>query len=155
MSDKKAVPGKDGNKYIPFEQRSGEKSVVYFTRDLSPEGLLKIYDRVSKGMEGKIAVKLHTGEQHGRKNVCNLLTIGIVQQFSVGPCIDNLIHDTEEEVARRHNEQALLPAQRLPRPLRSPRTALRTLRISRRTQPPLLPSASVSLHLPRSRVRGR
>ena len=65
MSDKKAVPGKDGNKYIPFEQRSGEKSVVYFTRDLSPEGLLKIYDRVSKGMEGKIAVKLHTGEAKG------------------------------------------------------------------------------------------
>ena len=65
MSDKKAVPGKDGNKYIPFEQRSGEKSVVYFTRGLSPEGLLKIYDRVSKGMEGKIAVKLHTGEAKG------------------------------------------------------------------------------------------
>ena len=65
MGERKAVPGKDGNKYIPYEQRSGEKSVVYFTRDLSPEGLLKIYDRVSKGMEGKIAVKLHTGEAKG------------------------------------------------------------------------------------------
>lgn len=39
MSDKNAVPGTDGNLYVPYEKRTGEKSVVYFTRDLSPEGL--------------------------------------------------------------------------------------------------------------------
>lgn len=42
-----------------------EKSKVYFTRDLSAQGLLKIYDRVCGNLTGKIAVKLHTGEQHG------------------------------------------------------------------------------------------
>ena len=65
MSDKNAVPGTDGNLYVPYEKRAGEKSVVYFTRDLSPEGLKKIYDRVSKGIEGKVAIKLHTGEKNG------------------------------------------------------------------------------------------
>lgn len=65
MSNKKAVPGTDGNRYVPYDARTGEKSVVYFTRDLSPEGLLKIYEKVSKGIEGKIAVKLHTGEAKG------------------------------------------------------------------------------------------
>lgn len=65
MSDKNAVPGTDGNLYVPYEKRTGEKSVVYFTRDLSPEGLKKIYDRVSKGIEGKVAIKLHTGEAEG------------------------------------------------------------------------------------------
>ena len=65
MSNKKAVPGTDGNRYVPYDERTGEKSVVYFTRDLSPEGLLKIYEKVSKGIEGKIAVKLHTGEAEG------------------------------------------------------------------------------------------
>ena len=65
MSDKNAVPGKDGNKYVPFEERTGDTSVVYFTRDLSAEGLKKIYDRVSEGIEGKIAIKLHTGERKG------------------------------------------------------------------------------------------
>ena len=59
------VPGKDGNKYIPFEERTGESSVVFFTRDLSEEGLKKIYDRVSSVLCGKIAVKLHTGEAEG------------------------------------------------------------------------------------------
>lgn len=33
------VPGTDGNKYVPYDQRTGDEAVVYFTRDLSPEGL--------------------------------------------------------------------------------------------------------------------
>ena len=65
MSEKKPVPGKDGNKYVPFEERTGEKSVVFFTRDLSEEGLKKIYDKVGSVLEGKVAVKLHTGEAEG------------------------------------------------------------------------------------------
>ena len=61
MGERKAVPGKDGNKYIPYEQRSGEKSVVYFTRDLSPEGLCRIYEKVSGSISGRTGIKLHAG----------------------------------------------------------------------------------------------
>ena len=43
MSKNKPIPGKDGNKYVPFEKRTGESSVVFFTRDLSEEGLKKVY----------------------------------------------------------------------------------------------------------------
>ncbi len=56
---------KDGNRYIPYAERTGNESVVYFTRDLSPEGLMKAYDRVKGCIEGKVGVKLHTGEPHG------------------------------------------------------------------------------------------
>ena len=59
------VPGKDGNRYIPFDQRTGDSSVVFFTRDLSEAGLKKIYDRVASVISGKVAIKLHTGEAHG------------------------------------------------------------------------------------------
>ncbi|MBQ3802417.1 MAG: DUF362 domain-containing protein [Oscillospiraceae bacterium] len=65
MSNAKPVPGKDGNKYVPYEERSGESSVVFFTRDLSEEGLIKIFDRVSSVLTDKVAVKLHTGEAEG------------------------------------------------------------------------------------------
>ena len=58
-------PGTNGNVYVPYEKRTGEKSVVYFTRDLSEEGLKKIYEKVKKGIEGKVAIKLHTGEAEG------------------------------------------------------------------------------------------
>ncbi|MBR1477444.1 MAG: DUF362 domain-containing protein [Lachnospiraceae bacterium] len=65
MAGVKIVPGTGGNKYIPYENRQGEESIVYFTRDLSAEGLLKIYDKVSSNLTGKLAVKLHTGEPEG------------------------------------------------------------------------------------------
>lgn len=59
------VPGKDGETYLPYAARSGEESVVYFTRDLSAEGLIRIYRRISEHLQGKVAVKLHTGEKNG------------------------------------------------------------------------------------------
>ena len=59
------TPGTGGNRYIPYNERTGNESVVYFTRDLSAEGLKKIYERVNDNMTGKVAIKLHTGEQHG------------------------------------------------------------------------------------------
>ena len=65
MTDRTHVPFRDGSKYIPFEQRTGESSVVFFTRDLSENGLLKIYDRVGSVLTGRVAIKLHTGEAEG------------------------------------------------------------------------------------------
>lgn len=65
MAKQAPVPGKGGNVYIPFDKRDGESSVIYFTRDLSPAGLKKVYDRVCAGIGGKVAVKLHTGEAEG------------------------------------------------------------------------------------------
>ena len=40
-------------------------STVYMTKDLSPNGLKKIYSYINKNISGKVAVKLHTGEPHG------------------------------------------------------------------------------------------
>lgn len=44
---------------------AGAKPKVYFTRDLSAEALGKMYDLVKEPLNGKIAVKLHTGEPNG------------------------------------------------------------------------------------------
>lgn len=65
MSNVKPVPGTNGNQYIPYDQRTGEESVVYFTRDLSAAGLKKIYDRIQSRITGKTGIKLHTGEKNG------------------------------------------------------------------------------------------
>ncbi|MBQ9404288.1 MAG: DUF362 domain-containing protein [Synergistaceae bacterium] len=59
------LPAKDGNIYVPYEKRSGNESIVYFTRDLSSEGLRKIYAKIAARITGKVAIKLHTGEPHG------------------------------------------------------------------------------------------
>mgnify|MGYP003297222378 CR=1 FL=1 len=38
---------------------------VYFTRELTPEALVKLYKLVNADITGKVAIKLHTGEKHG------------------------------------------------------------------------------------------
>ena len=58
-------PGTGGERYVPYEERCGNESIVYFTRDLSAEGLEKIYKRICAPLTGKVAIKLHTGEPHG------------------------------------------------------------------------------------------
>jgi len=52
-----------------------EKADVFFTKDISVNGLLEIYSRISKGMTGKVGIKLHTGEPHGT----NLLPIELIK----------------------------------------------------------------------------
>jgi len=53
------------------------KSQVFFTRDISVNGLLKIYSKINGGMTGKIGIKLHSGEPHGP----NLLPIELIQSL--------------------------------------------------------------------------
>lgn len=65
MSEKKPVAGTGGDVYVPIEKRTGPKSVVYITRDLSGDGLKRIFERVREPISGKVGVKLHTGEPHG------------------------------------------------------------------------------------------
>ncbi len=39
-----------------------EKAKVYFTKELTPQGLLHLFDQLPARLEGKVAVKLHSGE---------------------------------------------------------------------------------------------
>ena len=38
------------------------KSKVYFTKEITPEAVLKLYDALGASLPGKVAVKLHSGE---------------------------------------------------------------------------------------------
>lgn len=40
---------------------------VYFIREITPENVIKAYDLLNKKLEGKIAVKVHSGEK-GNQN---------------------------------------------------------------------------------------
>ena len=44
---------------------NNNESLVYFTRELSAEGLIKAYAKVCGNISGKVGVKVHTGEPHG------------------------------------------------------------------------------------------
>lgn len=89
MAEQKTA-GADGTKYIPFEERTGEESTVYFTRDLSPEGLKKVFERVKEGITGKVAIKLHTGEPNGP----NIIPAAWVKEFMKDEAPDGTIIET-------------------------------------------------------------
>jgi len=44
-----------------------EKAKVYFIRDITPENIIEAYEAVGKKLTGKVAVKMHSGEQ-GNQN---------------------------------------------------------------------------------------
>ncbi len=51
------------------------KSQVFFTTDISVNGLQQIYSKINEGITGKVAIKLHSGEPHGP----NLLPIELIR----------------------------------------------------------------------------
>ena len=59
------TPASGGETYIAPNKRDGDQSVVWFTRDLSAEGLRKAFAKVAGALDGKVAIKLHTGEKDG------------------------------------------------------------------------------------------
>ncbi len=44
-----------------------EKSKVYFCKEITPESIVKVYEALGKKLEGRVAVKLHSGEK-GNQN---------------------------------------------------------------------------------------
>lgn len=62
---------------IRAEAALQEKARVFFTRDISAEGLLKVYGRINQAITGNVAIKLHTGEPDG----LNILPREMVKTF--------------------------------------------------------------------------
>ena len=81
------------------------KDVVYFTRDISPEGLVKIYDKISKNIDGKVAIKFHTGEPHGP----NILPVPMVkalwEHIPNSRLVEtNVFYDSPRQTTKGHRE---------------------------------------------------
>ena len=55
---------KDNNMPVNTQQ-ADSVSIVYFTRNLSAEGLIQAYEKVCGNIKGRVGVKLHTGEKNG------------------------------------------------------------------------------------------
>ena len=97
---------KDGNKYIPYNERDSKESIVYFTKDLSPEGLKRIYEKVSDNIDGKVAIKVHTGEKNGP----NIIPSNWIKEFKKDKCPNasiietNTYYDGDRDTTKKHRE---------------------------------------------------
>lgn len=106
MEFKKIKPGTGGEKYVPYEERGGETSVVYFTRDLSAEGLRRIYKKVSSSMTGKVGIKLHTGEKNGPNIIPRSWVKELIEKELPGAAIieTNTYYQGDRYTTQQHRE---------------------------------------------------
>ena len=58
-----------------------EKSKVYFTKEISPESLVKIYAALGRELPGKVAVKISTGESEKSNHLRPELIAPLVQKL--------------------------------------------------------------------------
>lgn len=66
-----------GSTDVTGENAAGSKAKVYFTKHIDAKHLIRLYDEINESIYGKVAIKLHTGEQHGP----NILPRDMVKAF--------------------------------------------------------------------------
>lgn len=82
-----------------------KKPVVYFTRDLSAEGLKKVYSKINQNLTGKVAVKLHTGEPHGPNILPREWVKELLTQIPNATIVEtNVLYDSPRQTTKGHRE---------------------------------------------------
>ena len=106
MAQQNPQPGTGGDHYVPYEERAGNESIVYFTRDLSAEGLRRIYGRVSGNSTGKVGVKLHTGEKNGPNIIPRPWVAALFESELPGAAIieTNSYYAGDRDTTEKHRE---------------------------------------------------
>ena len=106
MSENHILPGASGDHYVPYEERTGNESIVYFTRDLSAAGLEKIYRRVNGNITGRVGVKLHTGEKNGPNIIPRDWVENLIQKDLPGASIieTNTYYEGDRYTTESHRE---------------------------------------------------
>ena len=95
----------DGATPAAEEQPAAPAAKVYFTRDLTPEGLLKVYRKVNRDISGKVAIKWHSGEPKGP----NIIPVPMVKALQESIPNSNLVetntlYEGGRDTTEKHRE---------------------------------------------------
>ncbi len=79
-----------------------EKTKVYFTRDLSPESVVKMYQALGRELKGKVAVKVHSGEE-GNQNYLRPEFMKPMVEYVNGTIVEcNTAYDGARDTTEKH-----------------------------------------------------
>ncbi len=80
------------------------KSKVYFCKDVTPEGVLKLYKMLNKELTGRVAIKVHSGEE-GNPNFLRPEFWKPVVDFVGGTIVEcNTAYEGARNTAERHRK---------------------------------------------------
>ena len=81
-----------------------EKAKVYFTRKITPENIVKMYEVLGKPLTGKVAVKLHSGER-GNQNYIRPEMVKKIVEHVKGTVVEcNTAYDGARDTTEKHKE---------------------------------------------------
>lgn len=81
-----------------------KKSTVYYTKEITPEGLMHIYDALGISLNGKIAVKISTGEPGGHNFLSPALIAPLVNKLK-GTIVEcNTVYEGKRNTNEAHWE---------------------------------------------------
>ena len=81
-----------------------EKSKVYFCKEITPENIVKMYDILGRKLEGKVAVKLHSGER-GNQNYIRPEMVKKMVEHVNGTVVEcNTAYDGARDTTEKHIE---------------------------------------------------
>lgn len=79
-----------------------EKAKVYFTNEITPESLVKIFKTLNKELPGKVAVKLHSGED-GNQNYVKPEFVRDIVELIDGTVVEcNTAYEGERHTTEKH-----------------------------------------------------
>jgi len=81
-----------------------EKSKVYFTREITPESLVKIYEALGINLKGKVAVKLHSGEEGNQNYLRPEFAKAIVEKVNGTVVECNTAYDGARNTTDKHKK---------------------------------------------------
>lgn len=92
-------------------EESGKKSeqpdtsIVYFTKDISAEGLLKVYEKIKQNIGGKVAIKIHTGEPNGPNILSRDMVKALQQSIPNSALVEtNVYYSSPRQTTQGHRE---------------------------------------------------
>lgn len=81
-----------------------EKAKVYFTKEITKESLLNIYKEFGVGLEGKVAVKLHSGEE-GNQNYIKPEFVKAIIDYVCGTVVEcNTAYEGSRNTTEKHKK---------------------------------------------------
>lgn len=79
-----------------------EKSKVYFTKDITPENVIKLYDALGVKLSGKVAVKVHSGEKGNQNFLKPDFWKPMIDKVSGTVCECNTAYEGERNDTPKH-----------------------------------------------------
>ena len=81
-----------------------EKSKVYFTKEITPESVVKMYEKLGVNLPGKVAVKLHSGEQGNQNYIRPEFVKAIVEKVKGTVVECNTAYDGARNSTEKHKK---------------------------------------------------